>query len=157
MGQIFCHLETDVFWNVCFCRPLGSQWKYLIICTKKVKTPCGPLLFFSLFFLCSIIREKRDHKRFFLGRWAFCLKNLCFHQPLRSQRIDLITFTVFVGIPVGPLQFVPWGLSHSIIREERDAEFFLFTGKTAFSFSKICDFNNFLGLEKLLWQAIQWW
>ena len=100
-------------------------------------------------------RRKIGRKNFFIGNSPFFLKNVIFHQPLRSWRIDLITSTVFVGTPIGLLQFVPWGLSHSILREKETPINFI-QWKVAF-FSKICDSINLLGLKKMLWQALQYW
>ena len=52
-------------------------------------------------------------------KFAFFFKNLCFQQFRKCYRYDLITSTVIVKIPFGPLQIVPWGLSHSKIRENK--------------------------------------
>ena len=41
---------------------------------------------------------------------------LCFQQPLRSSKNAFIMSTVFVGRACRPLSFVPWCLSHSVIR-----------------------------------------
>ena len=66
--KTFVFVETAKFWNVCFYRLLRSRANDLIICTKNVKKPFGPLL--SLFlvpwrFLCSIKREKLGQSFFF--------------------------------------------------------------------------------------------
>ena len=42
-GQIFCHLKTAFFWNVCFYRPLKSQRKDDIFWTIIVEIPRGLL------------------------------------------------------------------------------------------------------------------
>ena len=47
---------------------------------------------------------------------CFFFKNFCFQQPLRSYENKLITWTINVKRPPGPLQFVPWRLSCSILR-----------------------------------------
>ena len=90
--------------------------------------------------------KKKGHNSFFIGKFAFFFKNLCFQQPLRSSRNALISSTVIVRIACGPLKIVPWGLSHSIIRE-KIGHIVFFTGNIAF-FSKICVFSNHLGLKK---------
>ena len=110
---------------------------------------CSPII------SCSKIGEKIGHNVFFIRMFPFYLKNFIFHQPLRSWRIDLITSTVFVGKPVGPLQFVPWGFLHSMFREEKTPKY-LYSLESLPFLSKVCDFNNLLGLKKMLWQALQY-
>ena len=78
---------------------------------------CSPII------SCSKIGEKKGQNVFFIRKFPFYLENFIFHQPLRSWRIDLITSTVFVGKPLGPLQFVPWGLLHSMLREEKTPKY----------------------------------
>ena len=85
----------------------------------------------------SIIRKQTGRKTFFTAKIVF-FKNLCFQQPLRSLKSALIGSTVNVRIPfVGPLETVPWGLWHSIIREKIGHNIF-FTGKIAFLFKNSC-------------------
>ena len=50
-------------------------------------------------------------------QWKDCLffKNLCYQEDLRSLKNALIKSRVVVGLAIGSLYFVPWGLSHSII------------------------------------------
>ena len=82
--------------------------------------------------------------------WNVCLffKNLCFQQLLRCNRIIPITSKAIVKIGCGYSQIRPWGLSHSRMREKTGQKLF-FTGKFAF-FSKVCVFNNFLGVTELI-------
>ena len=64
---------------------------------------------------CAIVREKRT-KNFCALEWMpFFMKILCFQQPHRCYRNDLITSTVLDKIQFGTLQSVRWRLSHSII------------------------------------------
>ena len=82
------------------------------------------------------MREKTGQKLFFTGKNAIFFENLCFQQPLRFYRNDLVTSTVIVKSPCGPLWIIPWGVSHSIIGEQLGHKLF-FTGKFAFFFQKI--------------------
>ena len=85
---------------------------------------------------------KKSPKTFLHWKDCLFLSKVCvFQQPLRCYRSDLITSTVFVGLPFGPLQFVPWGLSHSIIRERKGQNNFLLE---RLLFSKICVFQQLL-------------
>ena len=61
---------------------------------------------------------------FFTGKIAF-FSYLCFQKPLRCCRNVLITSTVSVKIPFKLLQFVPWSLSVSIMREKKATKIFL--------------------------------
>ena len=78
----------------------------------------------------------------------FFLKIFCFQQPLRCFRNDLLTSTVIVRIPCGPLKVVPWRLSRSIIRENSGQKTF-FTGKFAFFFKSLC-FQRLLSVEEMI-------
>ena len=79
-----------------FYRPLGCQRKDLIFCTKLVKIHCVPLQVVQWRLSCSIKREKQAQNLFVTGMIAFFFKNLCFQQPLMSERADLITSTITV-------------------------------------------------------------
>ena len=50
-----------------------------------------------------MIREKQAKFFFLLENLPPFLKRVCFQQPLRSYRIDLITSTVNARKPYGPL------------------------------------------------------
>ena len=81
--------------------------------------------------------RKKGQNFFFTGKIAFFFSKLCvFQQLLRCYRSDVITSTVIVGTRFEPLQNVPWGLSHSIIREKRPKSFFSLESLPFFS--KIC-------------------
>ena len=82
--------------------------------------------------------------------WKVCLsfKKLCFQQPLRSQRIDLITNIVKVKKPWVPLQTLLWSLCYSILRDKGNHNFFL-TGKFACFFFKNCVFSNLSSPEEI--------
>ena len=81
--------------------------------------------------------EKKRPKYFF--RWKDChsFQKLCFQEPLRCYRIDILPSTVTVRTPFQPLKTVFWGLSHSI-RREKICQFFFYTGKIAFFFKFFC-------------------
>ena len=111
-------------------------------------------------------REKGQNF-FFTGKIAFFFKTLCFPTTSWCYRSDVITSTVIVRILFGPLQNVPWGLSHSIIREKGPKSFFhckvcLFFQK--FVFNNLLDFLNFdlntsavkLNLPRGLLQSVHW-
>ena len=71
-----------------------------------------------------------------------------FYRPLRSQRSDIIIWTIIVKILCGPLQVVHWRLSFSIKGENLGQNLF-FTRMIAF-FPKDCVFKNLLGLKNLI-------
>ena len=83
--------------------------------------------------------------------WKECIffEKLCFQQPLRCYRIDLVTSTVIVRSPFGLLWIIYWGLPHSMNREKIQQKLF-FTGRFCLFFSKIFVFNNFLGVTELI-------
>ena len=136
-------------------------------CTKIVGILFGPLQIVPWGLSHSIIREKMAKTFFSLERLLFFSKLCVFQQLLRCYRSDVITSTVIVRIPFGPLQNVPWGLSHSIIREKGPKSFFhwkvcLFFQK--FVFNNLLDFLNFdlntsavkLNLPRGLLQSVHW-
>ena len=88
---------------------------------------------------CSILRRKLRHNVFWLKILLF-FKNLCFQQPLGSEKKSPISSTVTVKITFEPIQIVPWGLSHSKLREKISQNLFC-TGEIA-SFPKICVFKQ---------------
>ena len=142
-GQnLFFSLERLPFFKaLCFQQPLGFLriWPYYF--RSKIRVPRGHLQSVFLRFVIldnSIMREK-GQDLFFTRRIAFFSKIYVFKKPLRCYRSDLMTSTVIVRIPCGPLQSVPWDLSYSIIREKGQNLFF--TGKIAF-FSKLCVFKQ---------------
>ena len=92
--------------------------------------------------------EKKQAKIFSSLESFLFFQNLCFQQPLRCYRNDLVTSTVIVKIPCGFLWIVPWGLSDSIKREKIGQKLFL-SWKFAF-FSKNCVCNNFLGVTEII-------
>ena len=68
--------------------------------------------------------RKKMAKIFSYWNDCFFSKFCVFQQLLRCYRSDVITSTLIVGKPFGPLQFVPWGLWHSILREKKSKVFF---------------------------------
>ena len=142
-----------------------SPWKQLFFESFVSMDLSGPVRKFSSFaqylskdiantwksFLIFAILEK-DEKNGpkFNIHWKYChffSKKLCFQQPLSCYRNGLITSTVFVRLPCGPLKTAPWGLSHSIIWEKTPKSFFL--RKDCLFLSKNCDFNNPSGPKQM--------
>ena len=73
--------------------------------------------------------------------------NVCFYQPLGSQRNVIIICTINVKTPCGLFFCVPRHFSCSIKREKIGQNLF-FAGKAAFFFLKHCFSNNLLGPKK---------
>ena len=73
-----------------------------------------------------------------LFHWSDCLffKNFCFQQALRCYRIYPISSTVNVRKSFGPFKYVPWGLSHPIVRKNRPQNFFHWS--SCLFFKKLC-------------------
>ena len=69
--KTFFIAKLALFWNVCFYRHLRSQRNDLIICTKSVKTPFGPLWIFLWHLSSWIILEKIGQNLFITGKIAF--------------------------------------------------------------------------------------
>ena len=111
-----------------------------------VKIPCGPLYIILWILFWSIIPEFIGLPVFFTGRPALLIKTLCFQQPLRCNRNDLLTSTVLSRISFVPLQIVPRCLSHSIVREKWAK---LFCHREDGLFLKNLVFN-FLGPEEMI-------
>ena len=125
----FYHLKIALFFkNLCFQQPLRCYRNDLITSAVIVRIPFGPLQIVPWGVSHSIIREKRGQNLFFSGKFAFFFKNLCFQQPRRSWRFELVTCTVVARkptIPCGPLYIVRWGLSYSIIRPKLGQNLFI--------------------------------
>ena len=79
--------------------------------------------------------RKKGQNFFFTGKNAFFSKLCVFQQLLRCYRSHVITSTVIVGIPFGPLQNVPWGLSPRLYEKKCQKLFFI--GKFAFFFKNL--------------------
>ena len=73
---------------------------------------------------------------------------LCFQQPLRCYRNDLSTPIVVVRTPCWASQIVSWGLSHSIMGEKIGQK--LFSLEIMHFFSKVCVFNNLVGVTEMI-------
>ena len=95
----------------------------------------------------DIVKKCRP-KSFIYWKFGLFFKNFCFQQPLRCYRNGLVTSAVKVKIPGGPLQIVPWGLSHSIMRK-RLGEIHFFAGRLPY-FSENCVYNNLLGPKEMI-------
>ena len=65
-------------------------------------------------------KTRKNTPHYFLS-WKYCLfsQKMCFQQPLRCYRSGIITSIVIVRVPVAPLQIVPWGFAHSILRKKK--------------------------------------
>ena len=117
----FFHWKVCLFFSKnCFQQPLRffKIWSYYF--RSETQITSWTLTKCSLRFVIldnSIIGEKEAKIFFSLERLPFYSKFCVFKQPLRCHRIDLISSTVIVGLPFGPLPIVFWGLLHSIILE----------------------------------------
>ena len=92
----------------------------------KVKLLRGLLqsVLWDLSYSITRLYEKKTKIFFSLERLPFFSKIYVFKKPFRCYRNVILTSTVIVRIPSVPLQTVPWGLSHSIIRENKAKSFF---------------------------------
>ena len=137
-SKIFSSLERLPFFSklYVFQQLLRCYRSDLITSTKIVGIPFGALQPIPWVLSPSVIREKKAKTFFSLERLPFSSKLCVFQLLLRCYRSDVITSTVIVGISFGPLQNVPWGLSHSIIREKNGKIFFWLESLPFFS--KIC-------------------
>ena len=132
-GQNFFSLERLPFFQKFVFNNLLDFLKFdLITSAVKLKLPRGLLqsVLWDLHTRKLDYMRKKDQNLFFTRKIAFSSKFCVFKQPPRCYRIDLISSTVIVGLPFGPLPIVFWGLSHSIIREKTGQTFV--TGQKAF-------------------------
>ena len=79
---------------------------------------------------------KKGKKLFFTGIFAYFFKNLCFQQPLRCYRNDLLTSRVLVRIPCEPFYIVHYDLLQSIMTQNL-RQFFFLHWKVCLFFRKI--------------------
>ena len=90
-----------------------------------VKTTCGPFKIVAWCFSYSIKRENLLKWFFFIGMIAFPFKRLCFQQPLKCYRNDLLTSKVVVRTLFGPSKIVLWAFLNSILRKKANIFFSL--------------------------------
>ena len=114
--KTFVIVTTAVSRNVCFYRPVRSHKIDYIFCTIDLKTLCGRLRILTWHFFCSIKREKEGQNLSLTGKVAFFFKTLCLQQPHKSSKNAFISSKVTAKRACGPFSFVPWCLSHSMIR-----------------------------------------
>ena len=84
-GPKFLSSWKQIFWNVCFYRPLGRQRNYLIICKININIPCVPKQYVPWHSSCSIKREKISQIFIFAGNAAFFSKH-CFSNNLLGPK-----------------------------------------------------------------------
>ena len=137
------------FQRLCFQQPLRFYSNDLVTSTVNVRSPSGPLWIIPWGRSHSIMPEKIGQNLFFTGKIAFFFQSLCFQQPFRCYRNDLVTSTVIVRSSCGLLWIIPWGLSHSIMQEKIGQKLF-FTGKIAFFFQRLCFQQPFRCYRKYL-------
>ena len=117
MGQIFIsslkRLFFETFVSIDF---LCLKERILSFAKKLSKNHVEPYKMFPDIILVRQDEKKIGHKIHFIGKITFFLKSLFLQQPLRSERIDLITSKLNAKIPHGALKIVPWVLSYSITR-----------------------------------------
>ena len=85
-----------------FQQPLRCYRNDLAASTVIVKIPCEAWQVVPGGLSHTKMREKIGQNLLFTEKIASFLKKLCFHQPLRSLRNDIITSTVSVRLPFGP-------------------------------------------------------
>ena len=112
-----CHLENarknmpkaflqwkaclNFFKILCFQQPLRCYKNDLVTSTVIVRSSCGLLWIIPWGLSHSIMQEKIGQKLFFTGKIAFFFQRLCFQQPFRCYRNDLVTSTLVVKKPCG--------------------------------------------------------
>ena len=85
----------------------------------------------------TLFYERKQAETFSsLQKLPLLIKSLCFQQPLKHWRNDIIPSLAIVRLPSSLLETIPWGLSHSIIGG-RIGQNLLFTGKFAFFLKKL--------------------
>ena len=135
------------FKSFCFQQLLRYYRINPVTSTVIVKKLCWPDQGVNWGLSHSWMRQKIGQNLFFTGKFAFSFKKLCFQQLLMCYRINPVTSTVIVKIPCGPSYIVPWGMSHSRMREKKGQK--LFSLESLPFFSKVRVFNNFLCVTEL--------
>ena len=125
IGQILFFTGKFAFFfkKLCFQQLLRCYRINTVTSTVNVKIPCEPSYIVPWGLSHSIMREKTGQKLFSLESLPF-FKKLCFQQLQMCYRINPVTSTVIARIPCGPSYIVPWGLSHSRMRDKTDQKFF---------------------------------
>ena len=139
------------FKKLCFQQFLRCYRINTVTSTVNVRIPCGPSNTVPWGLSQSTMREKTSQKLFFTGKFAFFFKNLCFQQPLRccrndpksSAAISICQITLWTRVRRS-LRFVT--LDNA--RRNRPKSFLHW--KECIFFSKICVFNNRLGVKELI-------
>ena len=101
---------------LCFQQHLRSWRIDHVTCKMFVKTTCGRLNVVACCLSYSIKRGKRVTS-FFTAKIVFFFESLCFQQPFRCYRNDLLTSRVIVGRLFGPSKIVLWAFLNSMIRK----------------------------------------
>ena len=136
-GQnLFSTGKFAFFSKTCVYNNLLVLQKWSCIFHTKCQNTLWTLVNCPLRFATLDNARKKTPKSFIY--WKFCVffKIFCFQQPLRCYRNGLVTSTVFVKKIRRPFWIVPWGLSHSILREKIGQKLFL-AGKIALFFKNL--------------------
>ena len=116
--KYFLHrIDCIFFENLCFPQTFRC-YKNDPVTATFVRIPCGPLIIVPWSLSQSTMPETLGQNLSITGKIAFFFfENLCFPQPLRCYRNDLVTSTAIVRTPCGPLIIVPWSLSQSTMTD----------------------------------------
>ena len=145
----FLHWEVCLFFNLCFQQPLRCYRNDLATSTVIVRIPCWASKTVPWALSHSIMGEKIGQNLFFTGKFAFFSKKIVlsttslvlqkrscnFHSNCQN------TLSILINCP---LRFVTFDNS----RKDRPKSFLHW--KECIFFSKICVFNNFLGVTELI-------
>ena len=98
--------QTHFFtWKLPFFPKIVFSTTFFVLNSYYFHTSCqnifSDLITRFLRFLHSTIRKRTRQIHFFTEKVAFFQKNMCFKQPLRSQRNDPIFWTIIAKIPCG--------------------------------------------------------
>ena len=99
--KIFLYWKVCLFFNLCFQQPLRCYRNDLVSSIVFVRTPCWASQIVSWGLSHSKMGEKIGQKLFSLEIMHFFFESLCFQQPRRCYRNDLVTSTVIVKISCG--------------------------------------------------------
>ena len=121
--------------------PETCSYKFHSNCQNSLWT----LMIYSLRFITLDHTRKIGPKTSVIVKTAF-FWNVCFYRPLRSYGIDLITPKLNARNSCGPLNFIPWDLSYSILWE-KFVKYFFSLERLPF-FQKIVYSNNLLGITE---------
>ena len=114
----FHHWKKCLFLKNCVCSYISGPKKWSCHFHSNSQNTFWTLIYCPLKFVTNENKRKIGQNFSFTEKIDFFFKILCFQQPLRWCRTDIVSSTLIVKIHFGPKQFFFWGLSQPIIGQK---------------------------------------